>query len=41
MTIWAPVHMKEEYDGAEIIRADATYSNFRQFAVTVEEKIKR
>jgi hypothetical protein len=40
MTIWAPVHMKEEYDGAEMIRAEADYSNFRQFSVVVADKIK-
>lgn len=40
LTTWAPVLMKEQYDGREIIHAEATYSNFRQFSVTVGEKIK-
>jgi hypothetical protein len=40
MTVWAPVVMTEVYDGSEMIRAEATYSNFRQFAVAVSEIIK-
>ncbi len=40
LTIWAPVSMKEEYLARETIRGDATYSNFRQFAVVVGEAIK-
>jgi hypothetical protein len=40
LTMWAPVLMREEYDGRESIRAEATYSNFRQFTVAVGEKIK-
>lgn len=40
LTTWAPVFMKEDYDGRETIHAEATYSNFRQFSVAVAEKIK-
>ncbi len=40
LTIWAPVTMKEEYLTRETIRGEATYSNFRQFAVVVDEIIK-
>jgi hypothetical protein len=40
LTVWAPVLMKEEYNGRETIRAEARYSNFRQFKVAVDEKIK-
>jgi hypothetical protein len=32
--------MMEVYDGTEMIRAEATYSNFRQFSVAVGEVIK-
>jgi hypothetical protein len=46
LTTWAPLQMKEDYAGrdtglgTETIRAEATYSNFRQFTVAVAEKIK-
>lgn len=40
LTVWAPVNMKEEYLSRETIRGEATYSNFRQFAVVVGEAIK-
>jgi hypothetical protein len=40
LATWAPVLMKEEYDGRETIRGVATYSNFRQFSVAVAEVIK-
>jgi hypothetical protein len=32
--MWVPVVMTEEYTGAEIIFGKATYSKFRQFAVS-------
>ncbi len=38
LTVWAPILMIEEYTGPETIRAQATYSNFRQFAVSVDIK---
>jgi len=38
LTVWAPVLMIEEYTGPETIRAKATYSHFRQFAVSVDIK---
>jgi VWFA-related protein len=34
LTMWVPVVMTEEYTGAEIIFGKATYSKFRQFAVS-------
>jgi VWFA-related protein len=39
--IWMPAEMKEKYDysGGTILGA-ATYSNFRRFVVTTEEKLK-
>jgi hypothetical protein len=49
LTMWVPVLMKEDYEVAatqrlternQTIRAQATYSNFRQFRVAVDEKIK-
>ena len=36
LTVWAPIIMLEEYTGPEMISAKATYSNFRQFAVSVK-----
>ena len=41
LTVWAPVQMKEEYSTStrETINAEAKYSNFRQFAVTVSEEM--
>jgi hypothetical protein len=38
LTVWVPTLMTEEYTGAETIFAKATYSNFRQFGVTVDVK---
>jgi hypothetical protein len=40
LSVWAPLQMKEEYVGWETIRAEATYSNFRQFKVVVTDSIK-
>jgi hypothetical protein len=40
LSVWAPLQMKEEYVGWETIRAEATYSNFRQFKVVVADSIK-
>lgn len=40
LAVWAPVLMMEVYDGTELIRGEATYSNFRQFSVAVGEVIK-
>ena len=34
VTMWVPIVMTEEYTGAEIIFGKATYSKFRQFAVS-------
>lgn len=38
LTVWAPILMIEDYTGPEIIRAKATYANFRQFTVSVDIK---
>jgi len=38
LTMWVPVVMTEEYNGAEIIFGKATYSKFRQFAVSTAIK---
>jgi len=38
LTVWVPILMAEEYTGAETIFAKATYSNFRQFGVSVDIK---
>lgn len=38
LTVWVPILMTEEYSGAETIFAKATYSNFRQFGVSVAIK---
>jgi hypothetical protein len=38
LKIWVPVVMTEEYTGAEIIFGKATYSKFRQFAVSTAIK---
>lgn len=40
LTVWAPLVMIEEYTGPETIRAEARYSNFRQFTVSVGQSIK-
>ena len=37
LPVWAPIMMKEEYTVRETIFADAVYSNFRQFSVSVTE----
>lgn len=38
LTVWVPILMSEEYTGVETIFAKATYSNFRQFGVSVAIK---
>lgn len=38
LTVWAPILMIEEYTGPETIRAEAIYTNFRQFTVSVDIK---
>jgi hypothetical protein len=38
LSIWVPLVMTEEYTGAETIFAKATYSKFRQFAVSTAIK---
>jgi hypothetical protein len=40
LTVWVPILMTEAYTGAETIFAKATYSNFRQFGVSVGQIIK-
>jgi hypothetical protein len=40
LTLWVPVLMSEEYTGLETIFGKATYSNFRQFNVSVGQVIK-
>jgi hypothetical protein len=41
LQIWVPISMEETYQGVGVITGQATYSNFRRFAVSTETVVKR